>query len=62
MNNEQKKNTVANIVDAMIGISGDKKMDIINCQLCYWFRADIALGMTIAKGLKIDVDENMMKN
>lgn len=62
MNDEQKRNTVANIVSAMSGISGEKKADIINRQLCHWFRADIGLGMAIAKGLGISVDENMMKH
>ncbi len=62
MNDEQKKHTVTNIVNAMKGISGEKKADIINRQLCHWFRADIGLGMAIAKGLGISVDENMMKH
>lgn len=62
MNDEQKRNTVSNIVSAMSGISGEKKADIINRQLCHWFRADIGLGMAIAKGLGISVDESMMKH
>lgn len=62
MNDEEKRNTVSNIVGAMSGISGEKKADIINRQLCHWFRADIGLGMAIAKGLGISVDENMMKH
>lgn len=62
MNDEQKRHTVANIVSAMSGISGEKKAEIINRQLCHWFRADIGLGMAIAKGLGISVDENMMKH
>lgn len=62
MNDEQKRNTVSNIVGAMSGISGEKKAEIINRQLCHWFRADIGLGMAIAKGLGISIDENMMKH
>jgi catalase len=62
MNDEEKRNTVSNIVNAMSGISGEKKADIINRQLCHWFRADIGLGMAIAKGLGISVDETMMKH
>ena len=46
----------------MSGIAGDKKNDIINRQLCHFFRADIGLGMAIAKGLEITIDENMMKH
>jgi len=38
----------------MSGISGPKRAQIINLQLCHWFRADIGLGMAIASGLGID--------
>ena len=38
----------------MKGISGTKKEEIINRQLCHFFRADIGLGMLIAQGLGID--------
>lgn len=62
MNDDQKRNTVANIVNAMSGISGEKRSDIINRQLCHWFRADMGLGMAIAKGLGISIDENRMKH
>jgi len=30
-----------------------KKNGIINCQLCHFFRADIQLGMSVAKGLGV---------
>lgn len=49
-----------NIVDAMSGISGEKRNEIINRQLCHFFRADIQLGMSVANGLGIVVDENAM--
>ena len=49
-----KKNLVSNIVGAMKGISGPKKDEIINRQLCHFFRADIGLGMSIAQGLGLD--------
>ncbi len=62
MSDEDRKNTVSNIVGAMGGISGEKKNDIINRQLCHFFRADIGLGMAIAQGLGISIDENMMKH
>jgi catalase len=51
-----KMNLVNNIVGAMSGISGVKKEEIINRQLCHFFRADIGLGMAIAKGLGLDMD------
>ena len=40
----------------MSGISGPKRDEIINRQLCHWFRADMELGMGIAGGLGIDVN------
>ena len=44
----------------MKGISGDKKEEISNRQLCHFFRADIQLGMAVAKGLGIDIEEKAM--
>jgi catalase len=54
LNEQDKKNLVNNIVGAMRGIDGPKRADIINRQLCHFFRADIGLGMAIAKGLGLD--------
>ena len=62
MKDEQRKSTVSNIVGAMSGISGDKKTEIINRQLCHFFRADIGLGMDVAPGLGITIDDEMMKH
>jgi catalase len=62
MTDEEKKNTVANIVGAMSGISGPKKDEIINRQLCHFFRADIGLGMSIAQGLGVTIDEKTMEH
>ena len=62
LNDEQKKNTVSNIIGAMSGISGPKKDEIINRQLCHFFRADIGLGMAIAQGLGITIDEKAMEH
>jgi catalase len=52
---EGKVNLVKNIVGAMSGISGPKKDEIVNRQLCHFFRADISLGMGIAQGLGLDM-------
>jgi len=41
----------------MSGISGNKKDEIINRQLCHWFRVSPKLGTGIANGLNINVDE-----
>ena len=57
MNDYDRHNLVSNIVAAMSGISGPKKELIINRQLCHFFRADIKLGMAVAKGLNVDVEE-----
>ena len=53
---EQQQNTINNIIGHMSGIEGTKRLEIINRQLCHWFRADGTLGMGIAKGLGVEVD------
>jgi catalase len=58
-NEQDRKNLVNNIVGAMNGISGPKRAEIINRQLCHFFRADIGLGMSIAQGLGIALDTLM---
>ncbi|HTA81824.1 MAG TPA: catalase [Bacteroidia bacterium] len=62
MNDQDKKNTVINIITAMSGISGEKKEEIIKRQLCHFFRADVQLGMAIAKGLGVTIDEKTMRH
>lgn len=61
LNAEDKKNLVSNIIGAMKGISGPKKGEIVNRQLCHFFRADINLGMAIATGLGVNVEDAMPK-
>jgi catalase len=56
MTEQEQKNTINNIIDAMSGISGVKKDEIINRQLCHWFRASKKLGTEVAKGLGVNVD------
>ena len=60
MDTQAKQNTISNIVGAMSGITGPKREEIINRQLCHWFRADISLGMGVAQGLNIQLDPAMM--
>ena len=55
MNDEDRKNLVNNIVNSMSGIYGDRKDQIINPQLCHFFRADVQLGTLIAKGLGVSI-------
>ena len=59
MNDYDRHNLVSNIVGARSGIEGEKKDLIIKRQLCHFFRADVRLGMAIAKGLNVDVDAVM---
>ncbi|OYU94582.1 MAG: catalase [Bacteroidetes bacterium B1(2017)] len=56
MSENERKNTIANIVDSMSGIIGEKKNEIINRQLCHFYRMDKAIGADIAKGLGIPMD------
>ncbi|MEO6979437.1 MAG: catalase-related domain-containing protein, partial [Mucilaginibacter sp.] len=59
MSDAAKHDLISNIVNSMGGIDGPKKDLIVNRQLCHWFRADIGLGMAIAKGLQLDMDAAM---
>ncbi len=56
-----KKNLVSNIAGAMKGIDGPKKAEIVNRQLCHFFRADIGLGMAVAQALGVNVEDAMPK-
>jgi catalase len=56
LSEQDRKNLVSNIVGAMSGIDGAKKAEIINRQLCHFFRADVGLGMAVAKGLGVDAE------
>jgi catalase len=60
MNEKERKNLVSNIVSSMKGISGEKKNEIINRQLSHFFLADRQLGMAVAKGLGVTVDDNKL--
>lgn len=48
-------------VGAMGSISGSKKDEIVNRQLCHWFKADAQLAMEIAKGLGVEIDPKLLK-
>jgi len=58
---EQQQNLISNVVGAMSGIDGPKREEIINRQLCHWFRADPRLGMGIAQGLGVHIDPSMLR-
>jgi catalase len=57
LSEEDRKNLIHNVSGAMKGISGPKRQEIINRQLCHFFRADIGLGMAIAQALGLDAAE-----
>ncbi|WP_234735627.1 catalase [Tellurirhabdus bombi] len=50
---------VQNIVNSMKGIDGPRKQDIVNRQLCHFFRANIQLGLAVAQGLGTDISSFM---
>ena len=62
LNHKDRENLVYNITQSMKGISGPKREEIINRQLCHFFRANIELGMKIAMSLQINIDANMMNH
>lgn len=62
MSAEDRENLVNNIVTSMKEINGAKKDEIINRQLCHFFRANIELGMKVASQLSVNIDANMMNH
>ncbi len=61
MSPKVKLNIISNIVGAMNGISGIKKDEIVNRQLCHWFRDDTQLGIGISKGLGVEIYPSLLK-
>ncbi len=62
MTADEKLYTVNCIVEVMNKIEGPDKDEIINKQLCHFFRANIYLGLGVAQGLGVQIDEGMMKH
>lgn len=62
MSDEDRQHTVSNIVSSMSGICGEKKEEIINRQLCHFFRADSQLGVAVAKELGIIISEKTIND
>lgn len=56
MNDEERQHLVRNIIAHMKKIDGNRKDEIINRQLCHFFRANIDLGMKVAIGLGVTID------
>lgn len=62
MTDHEKKNTINNIVTSMSGVTGPKREEIINRQLCHFFRANVNLGIAVAEGLGVKVDSSMLQS
>jgi catalase len=62
MTEQQQQNTIDNIIEAMKGIIGDKKDEIVNRQLCHWFNVSEELGNGVAEGLNVKIDEVIIGN
>src|SRR5690606_36724570 len=60
MNTEERDRLIYNIIESMKEIKGSQKDEIINRQLCHFFRANIEMGMKIAMGLQINMDANTL--
>ena len=59
---DDRESLIGNIVESMSKIDSHKKDEIINRQLCHFFRANIELGMKVAMGLGINIDSNMINH
>jgi len=62
LNEQDKKNLVSNIAGSMNSIISLKKDEIINRQLCHFFRVDMHFGMAVAKELGISIDDKTISN
>ncbi len=51
MDDQARANLVKNIINHMQKIDGERREEIINRQLCHFFRANLDLGMKVASGL-----------
>jgi len=60
MNEQDRINLASNIAGSMKDITGEKREEIINRQLCHFFRADIQLGMSVAQNLGVKINEHAL--
>lgn len=61
-NDEERAVLAENIVASMKKIKSQKRDEIINRQLCHFFRANVELGIKIAMGLQVNIDMSMMSH
>jgi len=62
MNDQDRKNLAINIINSMNGISGEKRSEIINRQLCHFYRVDESLGLILSEGLGIEIDKKVAQH
>jgi catalase len=58
MSDQERKNTIRNIIGAMSGISGSKREEIILRQVNHFYKADKELALKVAQGLGINFQVN----
>ena len=61
LNETEKTNLINNIVHSLNKIKNEEKNDIINRQLCHFFRTNIELGMKVSIGLGLDINNDIMQ-
>jgi catalase len=53
MTDQEKQNTINNLIGSMKGVAGPKRKEIILRQLDHFYKADKELALKVAKGLGI---------
>ncbi|MEO6520748.1 MAG: catalase-related domain-containing protein [Mucilaginibacter sp.] len=61
LSDSEKQQLITAIISLLKEIDGPEKEMTINLQLCHWFRIDMGLGMAVANGLNINL-QDIMKN
>ena len=61
LNETEKTNLINNIVHSLNKIKSEEKNNIINRQLCHFFRTNIELGMKVSIGLGLDINNDIMQ-
>jgi catalase len=54
MTEQERENTISNLINHMSGINGPKRDEITGRQLGHFFRTDKELAIRVAKGLNFD--------
>jgi len=61
LSEDAKSDLINNIISLIKKIDGPAKEMTVNVQLCHWFRTDMDLGMSVANGLNINL-QDLMRN